>query len=174
MRPQSVSRTEFRLSGARATRDLIAFAVIAAGVLGWSWMNESMETGELLLMAGAALILLGLWNWRAARLRARAAVDRAPRLSIGDDGVLMPGIFDERVPWEAITKARAYASRGGAFMALRIVEPARYGFRPGLLMRLEYLVGLGVICSLGRLDADVAAVDAALRRHAPARLVEKL
>jgi hypothetical protein len=164
------ARTEFRLSGARSTRDLIAFAVIAAGVFGWYWLDEGMDRSELLMTAGGVLIFLALWNWRAARLRALAAVDRAPRLSIGDDGVLMPETFDERVPWEAITKVRVWSTRSGAFVSFRIVDPARFGFRPGLIMRLEHLVGLGVILGLGRLDADVDAVDDALRRHAPAHL----
>jgi hypothetical protein len=170
------ARTDFRLSGARSTRDLIAFAVIAAGVLAWSWWTDAdLETRDLLIVAGGVLILLGLRNWRAARLRARAAVDRAPRLSIGDDGVDMPDLFAERVPWTAVRKMSVFTTRGGgAYAAFHIVEPECHGFRPGPLARIENAIGLGVRVNLSRLDGDRDAVRAALRRHAPARLTEKL
>lgn len=169
------ARTDFRLSGARTSGNLIAFAMIAAAVFGWNVLTDrNVGTRDMLLAAGGVLILVGLWNWRAARARARAAVDRAPRLSIGDDGLLIPDTFEQRIPWQAVTKTRVYVARGGEFAAFRIAAPQRYGFRPGLLTRIEHAVGLGVICSLGRLDGDAAAVAEALRRHAPARLTQKL
>ncbi|MBL8588327.1 MAG: hypothetical protein JNK46_07345 [Methylobacteriaceae bacterium] len=175
MQPEP-ARSDFRLSGARSTRDLIAFAVIAAGVLAWSrWMDESLDNRDVMIVGGGVLILLGLWNWRAARLRARAAVDRAPRLSIGDDGVDMPDLFAERVPWTAVRKMSVFTTRGGgAYAAFHVVEPERYGFRPGPLARIENALGLGLRVNLSRLDGDADAVRAALRRHAPAALIRDL
>jgi hypothetical protein len=145
-------------------------AMVGCGV--WIYIERA---GDGLLVIGFFLLIFAFWHWQATRDQARAEVDREPKLLLDAEGVTIPDLFSTRAPWSAIDAISLYSSKHGSYLSLRMERPEDYGFEPHAGQTFARMLGDRTLeFDYHPLDCDKATLVAALKRHAPDRLTEKL
>jgi hypothetical protein len=164
--------TAFHLSQDKPMAGLVG-GVVALFVVGlWIWIERG---GDGLFIVGAGLLVFAYWHWRTTRDQQRAEVDREARLILDAEGVTIPDLFSERVPWWAIDAIDLYSMENRDYLSLRLERPQDYGFEPHAGQRFARMLGDRAIgFDYESLDCDRTRLVAALKRHAPERLTEKL
>ncbi|QEL23518.1 hypothetical protein FQV39_13715 [Bosea sp. F3-2] len=152
---------EFRGTDSRWAA-IIYIALAGAAIHGAFAEGKAMTMGAVMLV-GAALLL-------AALIKAIEEPDRSVRLAFDEEGLLLPHIFEQRIPWPEIP-SYSVDNPEDSNLYVSIVGPDRFGIKSkgqygGWDNFTKALTRFHV--SLDYVDCTYDDIDAAFRRFAPA------
>lgn len=136
---------------------LVAFFVLGAVAIGYFVSNGGLMVG----FCGCLLI------WAAYR-RAIKIPERRVDLAFDGEGLSVPTIFDQKLPWSAVKRfAFEMWSEAGLMLYVEIAEPKSYGPRSRLSLPTWPGFPHGFRLSLDTIACSKDEVEAAFRRFAP-------
>lgn len=134
---------------------LVAFFALGAVAIGYFVSNGGLMVG----FCGCLLF------WAAYR-RAIRGPERRVDLAFDDDGLSVPTVFDQKLPWSAITGfALEYRQEGELELYVEVTEPDSHG--PKSRLSAWPVFSRGFRLDLDSIACSEAGVEAAFRRFAP-------
>lgn len=138
------------------------WVLVACFVLG------AVAIGYFLSHGGLMVGFCGCLLFWAAYRRAIRVPERRVDLAFDREGLLVPTVFDQKLPWSAITGfALEQRHEGGLELYVEVIEPKSYGPRSRLSLSAWPVFSRGFRLDLDSIACSDAGVEAAFRRFAP-------
>lgn len=100
--------------------------------------------------------------------KAFGELDRSVHLAFDEEGLLVPPLFERKLPWSAITSfALKYGNEGGLELYVELIEPKSYGSRSRLSLITWPVFSHGFRFRLPPTACSEEVVESAFRHFAP-------
>ena len=100
--------------------------------------------------------------------KAFGELDRSVHLAFDEEGLLVPPLFERKLPWSAITGfALKYGNEGDLQLYVEVSEPKSYGSKSGLSLITWPVFSHGFRFRLPPTACSEEVVEAAFRHFAP-------
>ncbi|CAN7186435.1 hypothetical protein LJR090_000573 [Bosea sp. LjRoot90] len=156
---QAEAETSAIIEFERSKADWILVAYFVLGVI---------AIGYFLSRGGLVVGLFGCLLFRAAYGRAITIPERKVDLAFDHEGLSVPTVFEQKLPWGAITGfALEHGHEGGLELYVEVIEPKSYGPRSRLSLTAWPVFSRGFRLALDSIACSDVGVEAAFRRFAP-------